>query len=499
MQIIVAIDIGTTGAKAALVGQDGRLLASGYASYATHTGESNRVEQAPGDWWAAICTALTQLWAAPGVDKGALAAVALSGQMQDLILLGAEDALGAAMLYSDSRAQVEADEIEAAMGAAELLRITGNQQGAASLLAKWRWLQRHEPDRLVSCHTLLFGAHSYIGWRLSGATACDYTTASTTGLFDLGRGGWASELLEQVGLEQRLLPALLPAAAQIGVVTSMAAVASGLPVGLPVYAGAGDLAATTVGVGAGEAGRLYGYLGASGWIATSLEQAIPNPQRGVFTLRHPDPARFIQVAPMLTAGGNLAWVRDHLLAMDNYAVLNQLAAQAPVGSHGLLYLPYLAGERSPFHDPYARAGYIGISPHTQRGDLVRAVMEGTALAYRSLLDALAVPFATLSVVGGGARSAVWMQILADVLGCPVQVAAEPENAAARGVAIIVGRALGWYASFAPAGDFFPIQQPFTPGDAAHQFYDQLYPIFAGLYPQLRTTFAQVAQLLHGKV
>lgn len=493
MQTIVAIDIGTTGAKAALVARDGQVLASSYSGYPTHTAVGNCVEQIPGDWWDATCQALARLWATVGNERSAIAAIALSGQMQDMILLGAEGVLGAAILYSDSRAQVEAQALTAQIGVAELFGITGNEQGAASLLAKWRWLQAHEPARLAACRTILLGAHNYIGWRLSGATSCDYTTASTTGLLDLAANDWATALLARLDLSADKLPALLSADTRIGVVTESAASVTGLPAGLSVYTGAGDLAATTVGVGAGEPGRLYCYLGTSGWIATSLRHITPKPQGGVFTLRHPDPARFIQVAPMLTAGGNLDWVRAHLIDTNDYGQINALAAAAPVGSHGVLYLPYLAGERSPFSDPNARACYIGISGRTERSDLVRAVMEGIGFAYRSLLEALTEEATALYLVGGGARSTVWMQILADIFGCPVHVVAEPANATARGAAIIVGRALGWYKSFVPQPAFFPIQQSFHPNVAAHSTYQSLYPIFTHLYPQLRTTFAVLAQ------
>lgn len=493
MQTILAIDTGTTGAKVALVAADGQVIASGYSGYPTYTPANHWVEQRPADWWDATCQALAQLWATAGVDRSNIAAVALSGQMQDMILLGAEDALGAAILYSDSRAQLEAGTIAARIGDAELVRITGNEQGAAGLLAKWRWVQSHEPTRLAACHTILLGAHSYVGWRLSGATSCDYTTASTTGLLDLAANTWATNLLTRLELSTDKLPALLSADTPTGVVTSSAAAATGLPAGLPVYTGAGDLAATTVGVGAGEPGRFYCYLGTSGWIATTLDQATPNPQGGVFTLRHPDPVRFIQVAPMLTAGGNLDWVRTQVVGTDDYAQINDLAAAAPVGSQGVVYLPYLAGERSPFSDPNARACYIGISGRTERSDLVRAVMEGTGFAYRALLEALTSDAEALYVVGGGARSTVWMQILADILGCPVHIVAEPTNAAARGAAIIVGRALGWYDSFVPRPTFFPVERTFHTNAAAQQSYQSLYPIFTHLYPQLRATFAALAQ------
>lgn len=496
MDAILVIDIGTTGAKAALVNRDGARLASALATYPTHTAMGGVVEQHPQDWWDACCRALHQLWtdASAGVR---IAAVILSGQMQDAILLGDDDVVGPALLYSDSRAQVEAAAIEQLVGAARLTEITGNAQGASSVLAKWRWLAAHAPARLAVTRTMLLGSHDYIAWRLCGARAADPTTAATTGLLDWRTRTWAHDLLARLGLDAALLPELHDSGTQIGVVSATAAVATGIPAGAPVLQGVGDLGATTVGVGAAEPGVIYAYLGTSGWIAASQEHATPLPERGVFTICHPQPERSIQVAPVLTAGGNLEWLRSALMTPEgeqpDYARLNGLAAQAAPGSGGVLYLPYLNGERSPFSDANARAGFLGISGATTQSDLVRAVMEGTAFAYRALREALGVaPGGVLMLAGGGGKSPVWAQMLADMLAAPVQVAAAPGDAPARGAAIIAGRALGWYAGLTPGAEFFPAQATYTPIAANVRVYDRLYPIFAGLYPALRASFAALA-------
>jgi xylulokinase len=499
MDMIIALDIGTTGTKAALVDRAGQLLATGYADYPTYASVGGVVEQEPEDWWHATCLALAQLWHnAPAHAAQQVAAVSLSGQMQDLILLGAQGALGRAMLYVDSRAQVEAARLLEKIGAAELVRITGNDQGATSLLAKWLWLQAHDPERLAACRKILVGAHEYVGWHLYGAAGADYTTASTTGLLDLQEKRWSFELLDALGLDADKLPGLHAATSVQGEVTAAASAATGIPAGTPVLRGAGDLAATTVGVGAGEPGRLYAYLGTSGWIAASLDSARPNPEAGVFTLRHPDPARYIQVAPMLTAGGNLEWFREQVASTKaqaaSYDELNALATAAATGSGGVIYLPYLAGERSPFSDPKARGAFIGLSTQTTQADLARAVMEGVAFAYRSLRDTLGLSSSgPLYLAGGGAKSPLWPQILADVLAAPVQVVEAPGDAAARGAAIIAGVGLGWYSSFAPGDEFFPVAQRFTPLVEHSQRYDALYPVFQALYPQLRAAFAQLAE------
>lgn len=495
MDAIVAIDIGTTGAKAALVDQTGRLLTSALATYPTHTAAGNVVEQAPEDWWSAACYALQRVMAAAPAALQ-VAAVILSGQMQDMILLGETGALGPALLYSDSRAQAEAAAIAALIGAENLTAITGNAQGAASVLAKWRWLAAHEPARLDLTHTILLGSHDYVTWRLCGARSADPTTAATTGLLDLPRGAWALDLLDRLGLDSRLLPELNPAGTPLGTVSAAAAAATGLPVNIPVLQGVGDLGATTIGVGASEPGMIYAYLGTSGWIAVSRASATPMPERGVFTISHAVAGRYIQVAPVLTAGGNLEWLRGALAgAQYDYARLNELAAAAPAGSHGVVYLPYLNGERSPFSDPHARAGFLGISGATTQADLVRAVMEGTALAYRALRDTLGVEqTGSLRLAGGGGQSPVWVQIMADVLDRPVEVVAAPGDAPARGAALVAGKALGWYASLAPSAAFFPVAATYQPHAAHAALYDRLYPVFAEIYPALRATFAALARL-----
>jgi xylulokinase len=505
MDGIVALDIGTTGVKAALVDRHGRISAAGYAQYPTYT-DGNRVEQDPEAWWRATGAALAALWQATPVGL-AVAGVALSGQMQDTILLGAQGTVGQAILYSDSRAETEARLLDERVGAARLAAISGNPQTATSVFAKWLWLARQTPAQLAAAQTLLPGAHDYVAWRLCGARTTDYTTATTTGLLDLAANGWAEPTIRAVGLDPTLLPALRRAGVQVGTVSANAAEATALPVGTPVFQGVGDLGATTVGVGAGVPGRLYGYLGTSGWLASTLDEAQPCPERGIFTLRHPDPAQVIQVAPMLTAGGNLEWLRsmfhpvlgqEALTAVVDYDLLNRLAASAPAGSRGLLYLPYLAGERSPFSAPDARACFIGLSAESHAGELARSVLEGTALAYRALRAALGVmQSGPLLLVGGGAKSPVWMQILADVLDAPVHVAADPGNAAARGAALLAGQTLGWFEGYAPAPDFFPVAQVYTPIPAHRDLYDRLYALFAPLHLQLEGAFAGLAAIRRG--
>jgi xylulokinase len=338
---------------------------------------------------------------------------------------------------------------------------------------------------------------------LCGARCADYTTAATTGLLNLQRSAWAEELLTFLDLRMDWLPRLSQGDEQVGQVSAQAALASGLPEGLPVFHGLGDAAATTLGAGAGEPGRNYIYLGTSGWLAATHLGRPVDPRSGIFNLRHPEPSRLILIGPLITAAGNFEWLRRQFGELEAnqagsgsaYETLNALAAQAPAGSNGLLYLPHLAGERSPFRDSAARGVFFGLSTTTTRQDMYRAVMEGVAFGMRAIGEAMAQKEAIseLNIVGGGARSALWPQIFADVFACRVQVLADPGNAGARGAAIIAGKALGWYDSYAPEG-LFPIEASYEPEARHVGRYEALYPVYRSLYPALKDSFQKLSYL-----
>jgi xylulokinase len=293
----------------------------------------------------------------------------------------------------------------------------------------------------------------------------------------LGIGDWA-----------RLVPPITPGGHRVGALTSAAAEVLGLPPGIPVYHGPGDAGATTIGAGSGEPGAAYAYLGTSGWIAlTATGRAQPG--QGVITLAHPDPGRTIQVAPLLTAGGNLNWVRG-LFGSDDYdAVIARALDREPAR---LLYLPYLSGERAPFSDPHARGAFVGLHANTTRDDLTRAVLEGVVYAYRHALDAL-IPgaAATLTLTGGGTRSKRWCQLFSDITHLPVAIHADPENVGVRGAILCAQVASGDRASYA-APEFFPVETTLQPDPVHAAHFDQQYRVFRETYPALKAIFAQLA-------
>lgn len=484
----LALDIGTTGTKAALVDEAGRIILSAYRAYSTYTADGGVVEQDANDWWRAVVETCRELTAA---NDQPIQGIALTGQMQDLILVDADrKPIRRVILYSDSRARTEADGIVRRLGVERLRALTANDQDAGGLLAKMLWLKVHQPDALTSAKHLLLGAADYVALQMTGVAATDTTTASTTGLMDVNaRRALDHETLDEVGIGDTfsLFPPMSPGGTKLGTLEEKVATVLGLKADIPVYLGPGDAGATTIGSGSGEAGRVYAYLGTSGWIAfTSPGRASPD--QGAFTLAHPRASYYVQVAPLLTAGGNLEWVRN-LFGSENYdQLIEQALGRAP---SGLLYLPYLNGERSPFRDPLARGAFIGMNTRTAKADLYRAVLEGIIYGYRHALNALLViPASSLTLTGGGTRSQAWCQLFADIINIPVNIAGDAENVGVRGAVLAARVAAGEISSYSPE-NHFPITATLQPRADNRQYFDQQYNLFRELYPAIRPIFAKM--------
>lgn len=485
-----------------LLRPDGTVVAEAETRYATGTvsppGSPGAMEQDPEEWLTAFGAAVGDVMRDVPTEA-APAAVALSGQMQDVCLVARGRSIRRSLLYSDVRAVDEAEHILACLGPERGGGVRGlsNFKGAAACLSKWLWLKRREPDVLAATEHILLGAHSYLAYVLTGgeAVVCDPTTASTTGLLapptrtaagEVEAPRWAEDAVRSLNenLDPSLLPSLLRGATPgpVGTVSrvTLESRLRHLPsvlVGTPVFHGVGDLASTTVGaVGLGP-GAAYAYLGTSGWIATCVPWSKATKREvgapGVFRLLHPDADVAIVAASMVTAGGNAEWARGVLLPDGGNGLedLDAAAGVAPPGCDGVLYLPHLNGERSPFTDPTARGSFVNLSPRTTRGHLCRAVLEGVAYNYRALAESLnaeldatddekekgagvALP-PPLPLVGGGARSRLWTQTLADVLGRPVKPVPDAATVAARGTAAGAFRHLGLWGERDDQGDDEP--------------------------------------------
>lgn len=480
----LVVDIGTGSAKAALI-HDSRSEAATSAAYPTAHGAGGLVEQDAEQWWEAVRSCCREL------SPRRLAGIALTGQMQDVVLLDESGGfIRPVILYSDTRARAEIEQIHALISEAELTRLTGSQQNAGSLLAKLRWLWRHERQSIARAAHLLLGGADAIAARLCGSRASDSTTAATTGLWQLAAGKLlGAAILRRLELDWALplLPRVVAGGAQVGALGAVAAKELGLPAGVPVHLGPGDAGAATIGAGCGEIGPAYAYVGSSGWVGFSARE-IGDAAAGVMSLTHPRPGHFIQVVPMMTSAGNLSWLRD-LFDSDDYAEIIAQAAACQPGK--LVFLPYLQGERAPFNDPLARGAFVGIAADTGRPQLYRAVLEGIIFAYRHTLSALSPQLpAHLTLIGGGARNDSLNQLFADILGVPVHLPPDAENAGLQGALRAAQVAGGTVNSFAiaPASQTRILQ----PQTQHNQHYAQQYQHFLGAYRALKPLFAQMA-------
>lgn len=480
-QLWLALDIGTTGIKAALMDANGQTQRNAYRPYPSHIEEGGIAEQDANDWWQACVETIREL------NPNKAEAIAITGQMQDVILLDSDGSLTrSVILYSDTRAHVEAAEINLKLGTDQLCELTGNNQGADSLLAKLLWLQRNEPETLYRSRYLLLGAADYIAYQLTGKVVSDTTTSSTTGLLNIQtRQMHSPDIFSEIGLLQlsHLLPAIQAGGTQVGTLRPEICIALGLKANIPIFHGPGDAGATTLGAGSGEIGRPYAYLGTSGWVAvTSSSQAAA--QSGVFTLAHPSFDRYICIAPILTAGGNLEWIRGLFGNVDSGELVRAALNTSP---GQLLYLPYLNGERSPFSDPFARGAFIGLQSSHTRDELSRAVLEGVAFAYRHALDTLVSdPIERLTLTGGGTRSPEWCQLISTIIGVPITIAADADYVGARGAVMAAQIALGEH----DKNRFLkpPEERLFQPEIPLRPHYDDLYKWFQTAYPALKSIF-----------
>lgn len=484
MPYIAAFDAGTTAVKGALLDGSGRLAASGAAEIETlYDGE--RKEQRPEDWWAAFCAVARELTAA--VDPAEITGISMSGQMQDLICLDEKLApVRPAILYSDGRAEAQAERLAAAVGPERFLQITGNRCDGSLPLPKLMWLKEAEPETYRQVRHVLISSKDYLIARLTGACCGDFTACSTAGAMDIRKKIWSGELLSAADVEPSLFPRLLPSHGRAGAV--LEGKDGGFLPGTPVYAGVGDAGATTLASGIARPGQYNINLGTSGWVATVSDDLLFQ-EAGVFNLAAMPEGRYINVVPFLNAGNVHKWICG-LLAEGDYRRLGAALAQSCPGSGGVLFLPYLTGERFPVMAPEARGCFAGLTPQTTKADMARACLEGVAFSIRQGLEELPVPPESVSLIGGGCREAVWCQILVDVLGREVAVFKNAELLPAMAVAsaaLLAQGEIGSYEEFTAGLLSEDSSVRYMP--EGHTRYDRQYRRFLRLYPAFRAALA----------
>jgi xylulokinase len=494
---LLGIDIGTTGAKVLLCrAVDGAVLAVGFEPYPLSHTRPGWAEQDPADWWTACRVAVrTCLGVAEGrgvAGPESVRAIGLSGQMHGAVLLDeAGKVVRPCIIWADQRSGAECDEIHARVGLEHLVAITGNPALTGFTAAKVLWVRNHEPDVFARARLLLL-PKDYVRWRMTGVAATERSDAAGTNLLDVRTGEWAPQVLAALDLSPTFLPPVRGSTEVCGVLTAEAAEHLSLPAGIPVAGGGADNACGAVGTGVVAPGLALLSIGTSGVVLApasvpTIDRSAPVPR--LHTFFHATPNTWYLMGVTQAAGLSLRWARDILAGEQaaTYEALTGEAAQVAPGAEGVLFLPYLQGERTPHLDPHARGAWIGLTAAHQRRHLVRAVLEGVAFSLKDCFALLAeqgLPLAQLRVTGGGARSALWRQICADALERPVTTLAADEGPAF-GAALIAGTAVGLYPSLEAACErTVRLAEEVAPDSATAPAYRAQYELYRAAYPAL---------------
>ena len=509
MRYLLGIDIGTSGAKALLVNADtAEIVASSVESYELSTPTPLWAEQSPGDWWQAVIASVSNVLNASKIDAAEIKGIGLSGQMHGSVFLDENGSvLRPAILWCDQRTQAECDWIMDTVGRERTIELTSNPILTGFTAGKIIWTRNHEPEVYSRVKKVLL-PKDYIRFRLTGEFATEVSDASGTGLFDVKRREWSWEMLDAINIPSHWMPHSYESVEISGKISPEAASLTGLAEGTPVVGGGGDQAAGAVGNGVVEDGIVSSTVGTSGVVFAFTDKPVVDKKLRLHTFCHAVPGKWHLMGVMLSAGGSLRWYRDTFadtetvigkaLGVDPYDVICKEAAKAPAGSEGLIFLPYLTGERTPHPNPHARGVFFGITLRSDRPHFMRAVLEGVAYGLRdsfTILDEMNIPISQIRASGGGARSEIWRQIQADVTG-KNHVTINVEEGPALGAALLAGVGTGIYPTVADAcRSIIKVTSETKAKPSAKQIYDGFYPIYQSLYNSLVGQFDAVAALM----
>jgi xylulokinase len=491
---LLGIDVGTGGTRAVVVDETGRVAASATSEHAAFASpQTGWAEQDARDWWRATREAVRAALAAGVVSADEIVCVGLSGQMHGATLLDERgEPLRPSIIWCDVRTDEQCRALTEQIGESHLIELVSNPALANFTLPKMLWVREREPRTWERVRSVLL-PKDYVRLRLTGERATDVADASGTLLFSVGTRTWSDELLERTGIERSVLPAVYESIEVCGRVSADGARATGLREGTPVVAGAGDQAAGAVGLGVVRPGSVSATIGTSGVVFAATDRPALDRRGRVHTFCHAIPGRWHVMGVTQAAGLSLRWFRDRFGAVarnghDAYEALVDEAADAPPGADGLIWTPYLMGERTPHLDPHARAALVGLTMNHTRAHIIRAILEGVAFSLRDTLTIFAemnVPVRGIKLGGGGARSRLWGQIQADVYGQTVEVA-EAEEGAAYGAALLAGVGGGVWASVDEAcAATVRVGARIAPDVAASALMNERYRVYREVYPALR--------------
>jgi xylulokinase len=505
---LIGIDVGTTGTKAVLVQPSGRVVARATHEYPLHTPRPGWAEQDPADWWRATVAAIRDVLQASGARPEDVRGLGLSGQQHGSVFLGKDgEVLREALLWCDQRTAAQCDWIHDTVGSDRVVAETLNPVLTGFQAPKIVWLRDNEPEVYERLRMILL-PKDYVRYRLTGEFATEVSDAAGTSLLNVGKRQWSEVMLKGLGLTADMLPRVYESPEASAAICETAARETGLRAGLPVAGGGGDNACSAVGNGVIEEGIVQVSVGTSGTVFAPMLEPKMDPKLRVHTFCHAVPGQWHAMGVMLMAGGSLRWFRDELCGeekaeaerrgVDPYEIITEMASRAPMGSEGLIFLPYLTGERTPHADPNARGVFMGIGLRHTKAYMARAIMEGVCYGLRDSLETLRemkLPIDEARNTGGGSRSEFWRQMQSDVFRTPL-VAMEIDEGAAFGAALLGGVAGGvWPDVPAACAAAVRTKEPVKPNRQASVIYNRYYPTYRGLYRSLKRHFARVAGIV----
>jgi xylulokinase len=509
MSYFLGLDIGTSAAKAVLCDSNGKIIAIGQKEYPLYTPLPLWSEQNPADWWEGSLDAMQKVLVSAGINKSEVAGIGLTGQMHGSVFLDKEDkVIRPALLWNDQRTAKECQQITELVGYEKLIEIAGNPALTGFQAPKILWLRNNEPDNFGKVAKVLL-PKDYIRLLLTGEFASDCSDAAGTLLLDLRKRDWSEELLQKLDLPRNWFPTVYEGSQITGRLLPSIAERLGLPAGIPVVAGGGDNAAAAVGTGIVRSGLVSSSIGTSGVVFAHSDEIRLDPKGRLHTFCHAVPKKNHLMAVTLAAGNSLRWLRDILREPVghsekaneiNYDLMSAMAAKIPAGAEGLIFLPYLSGERTPHLDPLASGAFVGLTARHTAAHMVRAVMEGVAFSLRDgfeIMHALEVPIEQVRAIGGGGKSSVWCQIQADIFGTEVVNLAVEEGPA-------YGAALLAIAADQDAEGVTNISEScvttttnFQPDPVSVEKYSEIYAVYKNLYPSLKDHMHQLAEIAIG--
>lgn len=507
VQYLIGIDIGTSGTKTVLFDTEGSVVASKTVEYPLYQPQNGWAEQMPKDWWDATVEGVQSVLTQSGIDATAVKGIGLSGQMHGLVMLDEANAvLRPSIIWCDQRTAKECEEITEKVGAKRLIEITANPALTGFTASKILWVRNNEPEVYAKCKHILL-PKDYIRYQLTGEYATEVSDASGMQLLDVPNRCWSDEVLEKLEIDKALLGKVYESPDITGYITGEVAKLTGLAEGTIVVGGAGDNAAAAVGTGVVTDGKAFTTIGTSGVVYAHSSEVTIDPKGRVHTFCSAVPGQWHVMGVTQGAGLSLKWFRDQfcqdmmetakLMDIDTYELVNEAIKNVPVGCNRLLYLPYLMGERTPHLDADCRGVFFGLSAQHTRKEMLRAVMEGVTYSLRDCLEVLKemnVETCQMMACGGGGKSPLWRQMLADNYRCEVTTL-EANEGPALGVAILAGVGAGIFESVAQGCEkLIKIKSTQSYVENTAIAYDSYYNLYKALYPSLRESYKVLANL-----